>query len=614
MPKERKIEAIESKADHLCGLGAVMEKGAIRFSVIVPQGEGASLLLYRKGEEKPEAEIPFPAKPVIGEIYSMKIAGFSWKEYQYNFKIGDVITQDVYGKKFSGREKFGIRDGNRELRCDFMFDEYDWEEDEFPCIPYEEAVMYHLHVRNYTMNRKSGVRHKGTFLGLQEKIPYLKELGINQVKLMPIYEFDELPVPKGIKPAHVPQNCTAGLRMNCWGYGEGYYFAPKRSYAFSKDAVKECKDMIKAFHANGIEVLLDFYFNEDISLRVAVDCLLYWVQEYHVDGFQIFGAEETGRLIAFDPALSRTKIITSYFPEKKQCVPRQFRNCAELNDGFLTDARRILKGDEGVMESFAYRCRRNSQQFGVINYLTNHDGFTLQDLVSYDTKHNEENGEQNEDGSAFNFSWNCGVEGETRKKSVLELRIRQMKNAILLMMLSQGVPMLLAGDEFGNSQKGNNNPYCLDNEVSWVSWNRYTNGHAFTEFVKKAIAFRKQHRIFHMDSELKMMDYRSCGYPDLSYHSSRAWYGGFEYNSRQIGMLYCDEDGKDKDFLYVAYNFHPLEQKLALPKLPDKMAWFKTIDTSAKESFLENEKVMPEEKRTCLIPARSIIVLRGREA
>lgn len=615
MPKERKIEAIESKADHLCELGAVMEKGGIRFSVAVLQGEDASLLLYRIGEETPAIEIPFPSKPVLGNVYSVKVAGISWKEFEYNFKINNVIIQDPYAKKICGREKFGVRpDESKGIRCGFSFGGYDWQDDENPCVSYEDAVMYHLHVRNYTMNRRSGVRHKGTFRGLTEKIPYLKELGINQVKLMPIYEFDELPAPRGMKAVHVKEGGRYD-RMNCWGYGEGNYFAPKQSYAFSKDAARECKDMIREFHKNGMEVILDFYFPQGTDLRLITDCLLYWVCEYHIDGFQIFGAEDIGRLMASDPVLARTKVLNSYFSENEQRKMRAgYRNCAELNDGFLTDMRKILKGDEGVLEQFAYRSRRNPQQFGVINYLTNHDGFTLHDLVSYDNKHNEENGEQNEDGSTYNFSWNCGMEGETKKKTILELRVRQMKNAVLLLMFSQGVPMLMAGDEFGNSQGGNNNPYCLDNEVSWVSWNRYSKGNPFTEFVKKAIEFRKAHRILHMSSEPKLMDYRSCGYPELSYHSSKAWYGCFEYNSRQIGMLYCAEQEGEADFLYIAYNFHPLAQELALPKLPDGMKWFKVIDTSMKESFLDKEKTVPEEKRICLVPARSIIVLTGREA
>ncbi len=610
MPKERMIETVESKAEQLLELGAVLEKGGVRFSAVVPQGEKASLLLYRAGEETPEAELPFPEKSVVGNIYTMKVTGFSWKEYEYNFKIDGVVTADPYAKRLSGRAAFGERDG-RGVRCGFAFEKYDWKNDENPLIPYEDAVMYHLHVRNYTMNRRSGVRHKGTFAGLKEKIPYLKALGVNQVKLMPVYEFDECPAPNGAKAAHVPE--IAGKnRMNCWGYGEGNYFAPKQAYAYGKDAVRECKNMIRAFHENGIEVLLDFYFTEGASLRLMTDCLLYWVREYHIDGFQIFGEENAGRLLAADPVFAKTKILNTYFPDNWQKKEGSgYRNCAELNDGFLSDMRRILKGDEGVLEQFAYRCRRNPQQFGVVNYLTNHDGFTLCDLVSYDVKHNEENGEGNEDGAVYNFSWNCGVEGETRRKQVLELRTRQMKNAVLLLMLSQGVPMLMAGDEFGNSQNGNNNPYCLDNEVSWVSWNRCAKGNAFMDFVTKAIAFRKSHGSFYGKEELKMMDYRACGYPDLSYHSKRAWYGGFEYSSRQLGMLYCN---KEMEFLYVAYNFHPLEQELALPKLPEGMKWFKIVDTSCKESFLEEEHAVPNEKRTCLVPARSISVLIGREA
>lgn len=628
MRKEQRIEAIESKAENFSRLGAVQEADGVRFSMVFSQGETAFLLLYLSGESQPAAEIPFPEKAVVGNIHSMLIQHLDWKHYEYNFKLGNQVMQDPYARSITGRSKFGEQSkGEHQVRCGFDFAEYDWQEDEPPCIPYEDAVMYHLHVRNFTMNKRSGVKHKGTFLGLEEKIPYLKELGINQVKLMPVYEFNEFPEykePIGAAPFVQPPAKSAGAvlwqdererKMNCWGYGSGNYFAPKKSYAASEDAVKELKHMVRAFHENQMEVILDFYFDDSVTPRMVFDCLTHWVLEYHIDGFQILGVEETGGFLAEDPVFSNTKILCSYFPEKKgKKETGFFRNSGELNDGFLMDMRRILKGDEGALEQFAYRSRRNSSQMGIINYITNHDGFTLRDLVSYDVKHNEENGERNEDGSSYNFSWNCGVEGETRKKAVLDLRSRQMKNAVLILMLSQGVPMLMAGDEFGNSQNGNNNPYCLDNETSWVSWNRYGRDASFTEFVKKAIRFRKDHRILHMEKELRMTDYKTFGYPDLSYHSSKAWYGGFEYESRQLGMMFCGRYAGEKEFLYAAYNFHPLEQELALPKLPEGMKWYKTIDTSLKDSFTAAEEMVPETNRTCLIPARTIIVLTGREA
>ena len=613
--REQNIWTSVSEADSLGRLGAVKEKDGIRFSVAVPQGSNPSLVLYQVGSEKEEAILSFPQKPLVGNIYSMKVSGLPWKKYEYNFKIDDRIVEDPYAGLVAGREVFGQKkDPGREVpvRCGFPFSVFDWEGDIFPNLSYEEAVMYHLHVRNFTMNKKSGVRHKGTFKGLEEKIPYLKELGINQVKLMPVYDFDEVCAQRNDVLSHMRKEETDHL--NCWGYGPGSYFAPKRSFSSGKNTDLELKQMVKAFHEQKMEVILDFYFEPEVSVRLILDCLLYWVQEYHIDGFHIMGAEHYAEMLSKDPAFAGTKLIFSCFSQEMEQPEKENRkNLAELNDGFLADMRRILKGDEGMLEQFAFRSRRNEPGRAVINYITNHDGFTLKDLVSYDCKHNEENGEQNRDGSDYNFSWNCGTEGETKKKSIVELRNRQMRNAVLLMMLAQGTPMLMAGDEFGNSQGGNNNPYCLDNETSWVSWNRYAAGKDMAEFVKQAIAFRKQHSILHMSEPFKMSDYKACGYPDLSYHSDKAWYGGFEYNSRQLGMMYCERYSGAEEFLYVGYNFHPLAQELALPKLPEGMLWRKVIDTSSETGFLVNEE--PESKGTRLIPipARTIIALIGEK-
>lgn len=615
MGREQNIWTSVSEADSLGRLGAVKEKDGIRFSVAVPQGSNPSLVLYQAGREKEEAVLPFPQKPLIGTIYSMKVAGLSWRKYVYNYKIDDRIVEDPYAGLVVGREVFGQKkDPEREVpvRCGFPFSAFDWEGDSFPDLSYEDAVMYHLHVRNFTMNKKSGVRHKGTFKGLEEKIPYLKELGINQVKLMPVYDFNEVLSQRDDVYSQPKKEKTD--QLNCWGYGPGSYFAPKRSFSSGKDADLELKHMVKAFHKEKMEVILDFYFGPEVSMRMILDCLLYWVQEYHIDGFHIMGAEHYAEMLSKDPALAGRKLIFGYFPKKpEQSEKVNRKNLAELNDGFLTDMRRILKGDEGMLEQFSYRSRRNEPGHAVINYMTNHDGFTLKDLVSYDCKHNEENREQNRDGSEYNFSWNCGTEGETKKKSITELRNRQMKNAILLMMLSQGTPMLMAGDEFGNTQGGNNNPYCLDNETSWVSWNRYAGGKNMAEFVKRAIAFRRQHPILHMSEPLKLSDYKACGYPDLSYHSDKAWYGGFEYNSRQLGMMYCERYIGEEEFLYVGYNFHPMVQKLALPKLPEGMQWKKVIDTSSETGFPDNEDPESRETRLITIPARTIFVLIGEK-
>lgn len=602
--KTRKMYETDNEKFPSCQSGAVKEKNGIRFTVSVPEGEKATLVLYDKKEKNVICELDFPQEACAGNLHSMTVAGISWRTCLYNYKIGEKIICDPYAKLLTevteGEEK--------NVYGELSFESFDWGEDRHPCIPYSDAVMYHLHVRNFTRQPASGVRHRGTFLGLQEKAGYLKELGVNQIKLMPVYDYT----------AHMPEKEGMGVylmeknnRNDCWGYSRGNYYALNRKYAASSNPVKEFKNMVRAFHENNMEVILDMYFPMDVPVRFILDCLAFWISEYHVDGFHIMGRDDAPAWLRGDPVLASCKILVPFLSQAKD---PEMKNFAACNDGFMIEARKLLKGDEGVLESFAGRSRNNPAGSGIINYIVNHDGFTLKDLVSYDTKHNEENGEDNRDGADFNFSWNCGAEGPSQKRTVNALRRKQMKNAFLMILLAQGTPMLMSGDEFGNSQNGNNNPYCLDNATSWVDWSAYRKNKKMAEFVQKAIAFRKEHRILHMDSEVKMTDYKALGYPDLSCHSNRAWYSGFEYGSRQIGMMYCGKYAGEDEYIYIAYNLNPLKQELAIPKLPLKYVWHKIIDTSEEESFLpDGGRKMEEELKSCIFPARSITVLIGKK-
>lgn len=581
--------------------GVTKDHQGICFSIDVPSKSQAALLIYSKSEKKPVFRGEFEETAAAGRIRSLKLQGMDWRKYRYLFEIdGEKIIDPCARKVFQGQGEMD-------------FSAFDWgEKADCPGIPFSEAVMYHLHVRNYTMHKKSGVRHKGTFLGLQEKIPYLKELGINQVLLMPVYEFCE----KAEEEKEILGISGIPAHPNYWGYQRGFYFAPKRGYAFSADPVREFKQMVRAFHENQIEVLLEFFFDRETPLTIQAEVLRFWRTQYRIDGFRILGDTSVVGYVSDDPYFAGTKLLTDgvnscRFPEKK-AVPKE-RHIGEMNDGFLQDMRRILKGDEGMLGQMLWRIRRNPDSYGIINYMTSHDGFTLQDLVSYDQKHNEENGELNQDGCACNYSWNCGVEGPSRKRDVLRLRKLLKKNAVLLMMLSQGTPMLMAGDEFCNSQNGNNNPYCQDNEISWVDWSAYKKNSDFFEFVRKAIAFRKKNRVFHQEKEYRLTDYCACGYPDLSFHSNKAWYGEFEYTCRQAGMLYCKSYLQEQGFVYVMYNLHPEKQELALPKLPEHMAWHKMIDTSLEQSFCDEEQIFEKDQKTLTVPARTILVLEGRK-
>ncbi len=603
------------KVETFQAMGAVPVKDGIVFSMERKNNEEASLLLYKKGSKEVIQEIPFPATNTIGGIVCVKAEKIASARYEYNFCIDGKVTLDPYAKVLIGTGKFGEEHPEgHEVRCAMIAGNYDWEDDRKPQIAYEDAVMYSFHVRGFTKQRYSGVRHKGTFLGITEKAEYFKELGINQIKLMPAYEFTEM---ESVKThARYRKEEELPKRLNYWGYTKAFHFAPKRAYAATKDPVREFKDMVKTMHRLGIEVLMEFYFPEGCSPRYITECLQYWVQEYHVDGFHVRGVQGICNLMATDPLFADTKLLNIYFPVEeiygKKNLPKK-RMVAECNDGFMIDVRRFLKGDEESLKAFAERMRRNPKGSGLINYIASHDGFTLCDLVSYEERHNEDNGEQNRDGRVQNYSWNCGEEGKSRKKKILELRNRQMKNAWCMLLLSAGTPMILAGDEFCNSQLGNNNPYCLDNEISWLDWKGYKSGNSeMFRFVKDLIAFRKKHKILHMGQELSMTDSLSCGFPGISYHSSSAWYGELDGQNRKIGVMYCGKYADEDELIYIAYNMHWMEHTFALPALPGGYRWNVALDTS--EGILEEDKwrLLPD-SRQVQVSSRTVIVLIGRK-
>ena len=493
-------------------------------------------------------------------------------------------------------------------------------------LAWQDVVIYAAHVRGFTRHASSGVKAKGTFAGIAEKIPYLKELGINQLELMPVYEFAEVETwDEKRPPLRRPGNGQKEL-LNYWGYADAYYFAPKASYSATGDPVREFKDLVRELHRNGIELVLEFHFPKGTRTAFVLDCIRHWVLEYHIDGIHVNRDHAPVEALAQDPLLSHTKIMTESFRldeiYEERHIPN-FRNLAEYNDGFMLDVRRFLKGDEGQLVPFTWRARRNPSEYAVINYMANHNGFTLMDTVSYDEKHNEANGEENHDGTDFNYSWNCGEEGPSRKKKTLGLRARQLRNAFVLLLLSQGTPLIYEGDERGNSQSGNNNVYCQDNELSWVNWKTGKTFGFLTEYVKKLIAFRRKHPVFHQARELRMTDYLSCGHPDISYHGKRAWLGDFENYSRSVGIFYggdyiaANTEGKEEDsFFYVAYNMHWIPHEFALPNLPGRGRWKIAIDTGAEGTagiYAEGEEPLLSSQRTVTVPERTILVLTGKK-
>lgn len=613
-------------ADNSLIPGTVVERDGVHFGFYAVS-EQPYLLLYKKGTQDVEAKLPFP-KAASGCLHAMKVK-MRPALYEYNFMDGDKVLTDPYAAKIVGRETFGKNPSESEhaVRGAFCTRPFDWGDDTLPGLDFSDVIMYHLHVRGFTMQKNSGVRKKGTFAGLREKIPYLKSLGINQVKLMPVYEFEEVKAavltqiggPKTQEEAksrmleQLPEK--ERYKTNFWGYGKGYYFAVKSSYASGQYPEDEFKCLVKDLHAEGIEVILEFNFTDETDIGMITSCLYYWAREYHVDGFAIIARDTLTPELAKLPLFRTRKLICNWYPDyavQKNAQELHYQ-IASSNDGFMNDCRRLLKGEEEFLGAFAYQMRRNVPGCAGINYMTNHDGFTLCDLVSYDRKHNEDNKEMNRDGSDYNYSWNCGEEGPSRKREIQRLRQRQRKNAYAMMLFSQGTPMLLAGDEFGNSQNGNNNPYCHDNEITWVDWNKVRSNQELTKFVQCAIAYRKAHKVLHQMQELKCADRLACGFPDLSFHGTSAWYGDFDHANRHIGAMYYGAYAKEDGFVYLAWNFDWQEQQLALPLLPPDTTWYKVMDTSEKDSFIPKEAQKSIENRKYIsVPPRTVLILEGR--
>ena len=568
-------------------------------SLIISDGKGVEI--YR---------VELDESYKTGDVFAVIIGGVSLDRYYYSYEVDNERRIDPYSKTITNCSSFGIEQENVH-QSRIVLDRFDWGDDKPLHIPYEDCIFYKLHVRGFTKSRTSGVKHKGTFRGIAEKLDYLKSLGITTIELMPCYEYDES---WKFSQLHIENRDNiynthpVKMPMNYWGYCSGFHFAPKSSFTSIADSRQdytfEFKSLIKLLHANGIEVVMEMYFDRETPDMI-LDCARFWVTEYHIDGIHYYGPETALQMLFDDPVLSRTKIITVYWDKARKTV----KNMASYNNGFADVARKFLKGDENQLEQFVRLARRNSINSADINYITNHNGFTMMDLVSFDRKHNMQNGENNQDGEDFNYSWNCGVEGKSRKTKVIELRQRQMKNAFIMLLFSAGTPLILAGDEFLNSQGGNNNPYCIDGETTWLNWKTSPQAADMTKFVKKLIRYRQCHKILHMEKQLYASDSLSCGYPDISYHGNSAWYQGMENYNRHVGIMFCTRyDGLPHDegyeLIYIGYNMHFEEHSLALPNLPEKSVWEVRISSDTDQITVEDRYIH--------MPARTAVVLRAR--
>lgn len=594
----------------------------INLAAVLTGREECGVILYPK-QGGAQIRLPFGKENRVGNVYCMKLAGIQADAYEYNFYAGERVITDPYAKQVLGNEKWGKK-VDPVLRGSETEGSFDWEEDAPLMTPLCDSIIYQLHVRGFTQHASSGVEHRGTFLGITEKIPYLKELGVTAVELMPAYEFLELEREKtgSRSMAEAVSHYMDKLpekeekpRINYWGFKKGYYFAPKASYCATQNPAAEFKSMVKALHENGLEVILQFYFPGEIRHGFILEVLKYWVYEYHIDGVHLMGDQIPTALLATDPMLANVKLFYYDFPcgeiYGSSEIP-SYQNLACCRDDFLYDMRRFLKGDEDILKQALYQLKKNPRQTGVINFIASYEGFSLADMVSYERRHNEANGEENRDGIPYNASWNCGAEGKTRKKSILKLRKKQMRNAILLLFTAQGTPLLVAGDEFGHSRAGNNNAYCQDNAVNWLNWKQTQTERDFLEFVKAVIALRRSHPILHRPDELTQMDFIACGYPDLSYHDSSAWRLSVDRISREAGVMYCGNYAKidrvkNDDFFYIAYNMHWEEKELALPALPAGMHWEKVMDSEDASVSSDGQKL----EKSITVKARSIQILKS---
>lgn len=667
--------------------GACVASNGVSFTINSHGATRCTLLLFKPQASKPYARIPFPDSYRIGDTYSMLVFDIKPDEFEYAFSFDgpyepakgllfneENVLLDPYSRAVTGQRKWGEKpeDGKDfEYRARVVKSSFDWGNIKQLEQPFEDLVIYEIHVRGYTKDKSSGVSAPGTFAGLKDKIPYLKDLGINAVELMPIFEFDEM------ESARV----VDGVQLyNYWGYNTVSFFAPNTSYAFNEEhnhEGDELKSLIKALKENGIEVILDVVFNHTaegnemgpcfsfkgidnnvyymltpdahyynfsgcgnvmncnhpVVRSFIIDCLRHWAIEYRVDGFRfdlasILGRDQNGapmanppilESLAFDPVLGKMKLIAEAWDAGGLYQVGSFpswNRWAEWNGRYRDDMRSFLKGDDGMAGNAITRITGSRDLYSPesrghkasVNFLTCHDGFTLYDLYSYNEKHNEKNGWNNTDGDNNGHSWNCGAEGETDDPNVNGLRRRLIKNAFAALLCSRGPAMFFAGDEFCNTQFGNNNAYCQDNIISWLDWSRLEEFKEIHDFVRHMIQFRKEHPILR-----KMTKPSSCQFPEISVHNGTPFNASTDYKTKLIGIMYAgrNEEDTEDDIVFYCMNAYWEPLVMQLPVLPNGKHWH--VDTNTNAEYFDGEDFTAKTEllgvNTIRVPARTTIIL-----
>lgn len=605
--------------------GVTRGKTWTNFCIICRKESKCSIVLYKKYQEEYTEEVIIPEEFSGGNLRAVRIEGLDLTEYDYNYRIDGKITADAYAKRIVGREKWADVSRSRQipLRCRYEENRFSWRGENRIEIPRKDMVLYKLHVRGFTKGLPGESLENGTFKGLTKKLSYLKSIGITSIELMPVYEFEEVllkekeEVPQYVKwkskkkdKIQKPEKKQEYI-INYWGYGKGMYFAPKASYAAGDSPGLELKECILQMHKRGMECILEIDFADDMPKAQMLEVLRYWVEEYHVDGFHLQGNGIPMDFLLADPFLGRTKLFyrgmtEGMIPAEEENYPRAFLYV----DEFLYPCRKLVSGMNGSMRELADQMRKQNARLGYINYITDNNGFTLRDLFTYSQKHNEINGEAYGDGPTWSFSINCGVEGESTSRNVQKIRSRRMKNAAAVLFLAQGVPMLMAGDEDYNSQQGNNNAYCQDNEIGWKDWKQGKTAKNFLKYIKKLIEFRRKHSVLHMERPMQLLDTKSYGCPDLSYHGEAAWISSESFNRDALGILYCGEYAGETEDVYLGFNFSGLHKSLALPKQHKKRKWYLVMDTGMKNAFLTEPEELTEPGY--LLEAQSVCIIIGK--
>ncbi len=572
----------------------------------VTDKENSGIILYDKQTNNELGRFSFEEN-ASDNLRKLTIPQYSIDKITYMFYEEGKPVIDKYSLAFAGTDSFGTVKSIDKYRSILPTKKYNWEDDFCPGLSMRESVLYCMHVRGFTMHESSNIKAKGTFAGIIEKLPYLKSLGITTLELQPAYEFPEYPISY---TETVASDTSPRGKINYWGYTEGFYYTPKRAYSSGPDPVIEFKDLVKVLHQNRMELIMQFYFPDTFPVTEIVPILRFWHREYHVDGFHLKGNALPVTSMATDPDLYHVKLLHESFDDKKlvHISGKQRANLVLYNNDYLYSLRSFLKSDFNTLLPAMRKMFETNipKKLSVMNYMSNYHGFTMNDMVSYQEKHNEENGEENRDGTDYNLTWNCGAEGICHKIEIQVIRERQLRNALALLFLSQGTPLIFMGDEFCNTQYGNNNPYCQDNEITWLDWENLKRHEGLHAYVKQLIYLRKNNHAFSMTEE--MLKTQTNGLPGISYHGSEAWKLSLDENTLHMGILLNGHDFQNDEgrYWYIAINMHWEEQYLALPNVKSEAPWECVLST-------EGSIKQWEDKHQILLGPRSISLFCIRE-